>query len=522
MKVRPSLFAVTLLAACARPAVAPPPLAHRTPGPTQGGSGTPVYAGEPAASVRVEMRMLGVSPDGYARWLAVAHFFDAHGKSTRILANSNLDWIPSIGVAQWQNRMRYGQPSAIVSTDRDGPLSLTVRATLPKLPSVTVRTDTRAWHGARVVAGAIGPHLVQVGWFPYSAQPVTVARVGRRGARTVLAQLPGGSTYYDASTVPGTVYRYAVKRGSQTLLTNVVHVPPRLPRTPIANASGSAMWLYFTLDPLDDLYYAKLDPVAIVRQAVAAHLHYVELRAAYGAYFEITPQAKPVVDAIVDGLESHGIGVVGWSVPREVRYDDLRATLDVARYRTASGRRFTGLAVDLERGSEFMGDGPAARRALGEYLTLVREAAGPRYLIVATVEDPYFEHLDAAQYPYRAIARAASVLQPMAYWRMMRKSAPATPAVVAAQMRASYATLLRMAGRRMPVSMGGQTSALTATGYPPAGEITASLDASKHAGAIGEAFFAWNDTLAQQWEAIGRFNWRATVVLRQSRAPARR
>jgi hypothetical protein len=65
-----------------------------------------------------------------------------------------------------------------------------------------------------------------------------------------------------------------------------------------------------------------------------------------------------------------------------------------------------------------------------------------------------------------------------------------------------------MAGRRIPVSMGGQTSSLTATGYPPPEEITASMDASKRAGAIGEAFFAWNDTLPQQWRAIGDFDWK--------------
>lgn len=501
---------LSLLCACGRPPhqAPPPPLAHETPGPTQATAGTPVYVGNPAASVRIETRVLGISPDGYARWLAIAHFFDARGKPTLILANSNLNWVPSAGQSQWQNRMRYGQPSAIVSLDTDGPVTLTVRATLPKLPAVAVRTDTRTWTGPRVVAGAIGPHLAQIGWFPYSATPVRVVRIDARGARVPIATLPGGSTCYDPGVVPGSAYRYAVTRGDLTTLTNVVHVPPALGRTSIANASGSAMWLFFTLDPIDDIYYEKLDPAAIVRQAVAAHLHYVELRAAYGEYFEITPQSKPVVDAIVDGLEEHGIGVIGWSVPRQVSYADLRASLDVAAYRTASGRRFTGLAIDAERGDEFMGDGPAAIAALARYVQLARAAAGSRYLIVATVEDPYFEHLDDAKYPYPAIAASASVLQPMAYWRMMRRAPPANPAQVATEMRASYATLLRMAGRSVPVSMGGQTSALTETGYPPAAEITASMEASRRAGAIGEAFFAWNDTLPQQWAAIGGFVWR--------------
>jgi hypothetical protein len=501
-------------------------MANGTPGPTQATAGTPVYVGNPAASVRVQTRILGVSPDGYARWLAVAHFYDADGKPTLILANSNVNWVASAGQTQWQNRMRYGQPSAIVSVDRDGPLTLTVRPTLPKLDSAIVRTDTRTWRVPRVVAGALGPHLVQIGWFPYSPQPVTVSRIGRSGVRRIVATVPGGSSCYDPSVRPGAVYRYVVLRGARAEETNAVHVPPPLPRTPLANAAGSGMWLYFTLDPVDDIYVRKLDPAQIVEQAVAAHLHYVELRASYGAYFEITPQARPTVDAIVDGLESHGIGVVGWAVPRQVSYEDLRAALRVASYRTAQGRRFTGLAIDAERGEEFMGNGAGAIASLARYVRLVRAAAGPNYLIVATVEDPYFEHLDDSKYPYPAIARASSVLQPMAYWRMMRKRPPRNAAQVASEMRDSYRTLLEMAGRRIPISMGGQTSELTATGYPPAQEIVASMAASRRAGAIGEAFFAWNDTLPQQWAAIGGFTWqqatRATGILRRKVAPARR
>jgi hypothetical protein len=236
-------------------------------------------------------------------------------------------------------------------------------------------------------------------------------------------------------------------------------------------------------------------------------LHLVELRVAYGAFFEITPKTKPTVDAIVDGLESHGIGVIAWTVPREVSFGDLHASLQAAAYRTASGHRFTGLAIDGERGDEFMGNGPEGYSAIASYFSLLRQAAGPHYLIVATVEDPYFEHIDNSMYPYRQIAQAASVLQPMAYWRMMRRKTPADPAQVAEELQASYKTLLRMAGRHLPVSVGGQTSSLTATGYPPPDEITASLQASKGVGAVGEVFFAWNDTLPQQWEAIGRFNW---------------
>ena len=55
--------------------------------------------------------------------------------------------------------------------------------------------------------------------------------------------------------------------------------------------------------------------------------------------------------------------------------------------------------------------------------------------------------------------------------------------------------------------MGGQTDAEGRNGYPPAGEITASLEISRQLGAIGECFFAWDATQPYQWEAIGDFHW---------------
>jgi hypothetical protein len=94
----------------------------------------------------------------------------------------------------------------------------------------------------------------------------------------------------------------------------------------------------------------------------------------------------------------------------------------------------------------------------------------------------------------------------MAYWRMMRR-APTTPDQVKVLLQASYDTLLRMSGRRLPVSMGGQTTAEGRNGYPPADEITASLDISRAVGAIGECFFDWNGTQPFQWDALAAYRW---------------
>jgi hypothetical protein len=43
--------------------------------------------------------------------------------------------------------------------------------------------------------------------------------------------------------------------------------------------------------------------------------------------------------------------------------------------------------------------------------------------------------------------------------------------------------------------------------FQPPLEITASLDESRRAGAIGETFFDWFGTLDEQWDAIASFPW---------------
>lgn len=483
----------------------PTPAPTATPSPQPAGL---IYFGNPAAKLTVVSRPLGFDPDGNARWLIVARFLDARGKPTRIMANSDLDWISRDGYVQWQTRLRYGQPAAILKTQRDGPLRMVVRSNTPKLGSVTVTTDTRSWKGARVVAQALGPHLIQIGWFPQEKTLARVVRIDSLGRRSVMAVIAGpSSTYRDTTVNPGGHYRYLLYRtGYAPVKTAAVKALPPPPKTSVANAGGKAMWLYFTASPVDPLYYKRLNPQAMVDQAVRSGLHYVELRTAYGAYWEITPEAKSTIDAIIDGLAAHGIGTIGWTVPRDTTFEDLQASVRTAYYRTPKGNGFTGLALDLERGPEFMGGDPQKLDALWRYMQLLRAAVGPKYLLVSTVEDPYFEHLDNTKYPYKQIANFSDVLQPMAYWRMMRRT-PTTPDEVKTMLPAAVKKLLAESGRMLPVSIGGQTTAEGRNGYPPAAEITASLDAARAAGAIGECFFAWDGTQPDQWDALAAYRW---------------
>jgi hypothetical protein len=265
------------------------------------------------------------------------------------------------------------------------------------------------------------------------------------------------------------------------------------------------MWLAFSGDPQDDDGFDKLDVDRIVATAQRAGIRYVELRLAYGAFGQVTPAAKPTIDRLIDTLDAAGIAVVGWTVPRAVAFDDLAEAVAVARYRTPAGHGVRGLAVDLERGEEFLGDGTAGYASLRDYLAVLRRAVGPRVLLVATVEDPFLNRLDESRFPYAEIAAQADVLQPMTYWRMLGpygSEGGATAAVTE-----SIARLRALARRPIPIDLGGQTAYLSRRGAPLPDEIRASILAAKRLDAVGIAFYDWLGTGPPQWEAVAETPW---------------
>ena len=168
---------------------------------------------------------------------------------------------------------------------------------------------------------------------------------------------------------------------------------------------------------------------------------------AYGAFDEVTPDAEATVDRLIDALAARGIATIAWTVPRTTAFDDLARAAASAAYRTPAGNGVAGIAVDLERGGEFLGSGPVARAALASYLGVLRRAVGPRVLLVATVEDPALEHLGEAQVPYREIARDADVLQPMTYWRMLGSASTPADAAGCRRRVGPDAATARAAGR---------------------------------------------------------------------------
>ena len=498
-----ALPALLLVAQSPAPFAWPTPMATTAPAPQP----TVLWQAAPAASFGLTVEPLGVSPDGEARALVRVVLRDESGATVKLRRGADFDYFADRGAVQWQTRLRYGGPAAIVSVRDAGPVALRVVANRPPaLGTQRIGFDTRAWPLPGAVAGALGPHLVRIGWFPRVTDGfVRVYRVDDAGRERLAATIPSPSSSWDDTTVrPGTVAHYVVAAPHARTAVHAA-VPGDLPLTNTGTIRGKSAWLAFSADPLDDASFAKLDVDRIVATALRAGLRSVELRLAYGAFDESAQAAKATIGRLIDALTEHGIAVIGWTVPRANAFDDLAENVAVAAYRTPRGSRISGLAVDLERGEEFLGDGPRGYAALSAYLGVVRAAVGPHVLLVATVEDPFLERIGETAVPYREIAHSADVLQTMTYWRMMGPWD--TPEKARAAVAGSIALTRRLAGRDIPIDVGAQTGVLSKRGAPPGDELTAASVAARDAGAIGVAFYDLTGTGPAQWDAIARLTW---------------
>jgi len=465
-----------------------------------------VWRGRPAHRMLLDTWSLGTDPDGKARWVVRVRFMDAGNHLTKLLRSGDVEFRSSRGDVQWQTRMRYGGPAAIVSTTESGPVAVRVISKDPVgIDDVRVETDTRAWHAAPVVVRALGPHMVQIGWFPAAKTRVEVTRSGLDGDRVVCTLSPPSSTCRDANVAPRTSYRYTLTKAGVSSVSLSVSVPSEIAPQSLNAFRGKGMWLRFSPDLLDDDAYSRLDATAIVERAREAGLRYIEIRMAYGEFWEVTAAARAHVEALIDAAGKAGLAPIAWTVPRSSSFADLSLAVAAANYRTAHGTRVAGLAVDFERGDEYMGNGLQSRTALAAYSRHLRQALGPAYLIVGTVEDPYLNGLTNKDFPFSVIAENSNALQPMMYWRFFQKGI-GTVAVRSA-VRQSMKATRREAGRQIPINLGGQTSGIGACGAPPSGEIVGSLEESRQEGAMGETFFDWFGTLDAQWAAIASFPW---------------
>lgn len=365
-----------------------------------------------------------------------------------------------------------------------------------------------------------GPHVVSIGWTALpAASQVSGFKIyrstGEGESNQLIASVPASErSFKDVSVEAGGRYRYVVAAdgldANVHASTDIVETPADLPSVDTSALAGKGMFLYFSALLGDPHSYTKYEPDAVIAEAQKAGIRVIELRMARGTSFMAeTSASRAWLDSLIDAAHAADIKLVAWTVPRRVSADDIGQAVASAAYTTPAGNGFIGLALDLEKGPRYMGDGPGAKERMVSYIRAVRSAVGSRYLLIATVASPMMGHLTNADYPYAGIAQYADVMQPMEYWHYFYEGSHHEYAHGEVA-DAAAATVLRtreLAGRDIPVNIAGQSVDLEGTGVPSAREITWSLGAAKSVGALGETFFDWAGTRPEGWAAIQAFDW---------------
>jgi hypothetical protein len=448
-----------------------------------------------------------LSPDG--TWVALIHAPASMPAASFSTSTGQLIELEPSAISPDAATVTIGWPRQVVVTISSNDESLT--KTMPAPDASAEAFDA--------VAAAVGPHLVDVGWTPLSASTnvadYEVFRSSGEGERPALiSTLPADRHFMrDTDVDPSSRYRYSVVAqttdDSIQASAAVVQTPAALPVASANVLSGKGMFLYFSSLASDHRNFHRYDPDEVIAEAQRAGIHVIELRMARGACtMAQTDGAHAWLDRLMDAATAANIQLLAWTVPRRATTQDLAETIAAAEYTTAAGSGFAGLALDLETGDHYMGDGPVARDRMIQYIHDVRAAVGPQYLIVATVASPSMGNASKS-YPYAQIARYADVLQPMEYWHYFDETVHHAYArgEVAQAAADAVAQTRRLAGRDIPVDVAGQTVDLEGTGAPSGQEILWSLNASKSVGAIGETFFDWAGTQPDAWAAIQAFDW---------------
>jgi len=485
---------------------------------------TPTTAATPQPTLRatgsgiaIEAQPWQLTADGTWRTEVVAFFDDGSGaQQPRLHADVvfTSDHGETVGLDPWQHQT----PAAMVTTRSPQPVEVDATASDPAVGSATLMLPAPPTNLGAFAAAArtIGPHLVVVGWTPLAADSgvrgYRVYRTDADGQRTLIALASSQShSWRDIHVAAATTYEYDIEAdvGAQHA-DAIAHADTlsEMPDTDIGAMAGKGMFLFFSPDTTDRNSYAQFDPDEVVAQAVKAGVSDIELRLSRGTFVEAAnPEVRAWLDRLIDGASVAGIKLIAWSVPRRNTADDVAESVAMARYRTAAGNGFAGLALDLEPGDNYMGHGAAARERIADYMHMTRDAVGPDYLLIATVISPNMRHYTNDDYPYSRIARYASVMQPMEYWHHFRSSHVYEQTDVADNCSQVVSLTRSLAGRNVPVNVAGQTTDLGRTGSPSPSEIGWCLGAAQAAGAIGEMFFDYQGTTSQGWTAIESYRW---------------
>jgi hypothetical protein len=251
----------------------------------------------------------------------------------------------------------------------------------------------------------------------------------------------------------------------------------------------------------DDLWDYALDPSAATATMASHGVRTIYLQTArWNSEKDIVDAAK--VSAWIEAAHARKMRIVGWYL---TAYDewmtrDLRRTLAIAFYRTASGQRFDALAIDIEYKGQTE-DLTEFNDGIRTHLARVRAGVGTAYPVGAIVPAPRGMALSPSSwegFPWGSIGRYADVVLPMGYWSY-RTDCPANPAHCPYRYTVNNVNDSR-SFTRLPVHViGGVADAVTAS------EVGDFARGASDARAYGASLYDYRTTASSFWSRLAPF-----------------
>jgi len=213
-------------------------------------------------------------------------------------------------------------------------------------------------------------------------------------------------------------------------------------------------------------------------------------------YSAAAPIVRPfAVGMFVDAAHAAGLRVVAWYLPGLDRpHVDAARALAAIRFRSASGQRFDGFALDIE--ASVVRNVRLRNERLLALARLARHAAPDPYQLGAIIPSPVGmrRHPDYwPTFPYAALARSFDAFLPMAYFSYYAH----TPAAAYIYAHDVIVLLRSQVGTRVPIHMIAGSSA-----HMPAATLAGFARAVSQCGIQGISLYAFPQTSAADWAAL--------------------
>jgi hypothetical protein len=258
------------------------------------------------------------------------------------------------------------------------------------------------------------------------------------------------------------------------------------PSPPVYSGLGS--WLDIFAGP------AWSEPDALVARAKEEDVWTLYLQTSN--YSQDVAVVRPfAVGTFVDAAHAAGLRVVAWYLPgfANPRLDAARA-LAAIRFRSASGQRFDGFALDIE--ASIVQDVRLRNERLLALARLIRRAAPHPYQLGAIIPSPVGMRRHPHYwpgFPYRGLAQSFDAFLPMAYFSYYAH----TPAAAYGYARNVIDLLRTQVGTRIPIHM-----IAGSTAHMPGPTLAGFVRAVSACGIQGVSLYAFPQTSAADWAAL--------------------